>query len=181
MGNPEKVVRIGEAGAGQLCKVCNQMVIAGTLGVVAEAFALAKKSGIDAERMREALLGGFASSRVLEVHVERILKGNFKPGFKTKLFAKDLKIAAATLGEYQVAGPITAVAQQEINARMAAGAAEEDYSGMAGVVVGWGGWVGGGGEGCVGAVSVSRAPGALSRAVWCPRPPPSHAGRTAAH
>ncbi len=91
MGNPEKVVRIGEAGAGQLCKVCNQMVIAGTLGVVAEAFALAKKSGIDAEKMREALLGGFASSRVLEVHGERILKGNFKPGFKTKLFAKDLK------------------------------------------------------------------------------------------
>src|SRR5207253_9595813 len=71
MGNPEKVVRIGEAGAGQLCKVCNQMVIAGTLGVVAEAFALAKKSGIDAEKMREALLGGFASSRVLEVHGER--------------------------------------------------------------------------------------------------------------
>jgi 2-hydroxy-3-oxopropionate reductase len=135
MGNPEKVVRIGDAGAGQLCKVCNQMVIAGTLGVVAEAFALAKKSGIDAEKMREALLGGFAASRVLEVHGERILKGNFKPGFKTKLFAKDLKIASATLGEYQVAGPIVAVAQQEINARMAAGAAEEDYSGMAKVVL----------------------------------------------
>jgi 2-hydroxy-3-oxopropionate reductase len=135
MGNPEKVVRIGEAGAGQLCKVCNQMVIAGTLAVVAEAFALAKKSGIDAERMREALLGGFAASRVLEVHGERILKGNFKPGFKTKLFAKDLKIASATLGEYQVAAPVLAVAQQEINARMAAGAAEEDYSGMAKVVL----------------------------------------------
>jgi 2-hydroxy-3-oxopropionate reductase len=79
------------------------MVIAGTLGVVAEAFALAKKSGIDAGKMREALLGGFAASRVLEVHGERILKGNFKPGFKTNLFAKDLKIASATLGEYQVA------------------------------------------------------------------------------
>src|SRR6266850_3028633 len=135
MGNPEKVVRIGEAGSGQLCKVCNQMVIAGTLGVVAEAFALAKKAGIDAGKMREALLGGFAASRVLEVHGERILKGNFKPGFKTKLFAKDLKIASATLGEYQVAAPILAVAQQEINARMAAGAAEEDYSGMAKVVL----------------------------------------------
>ena len=135
MGNPEKVIRIGDSGAGQLCKVCNQMVIAGTLGVVAEAFALAKKAGIDAEKMREALLGGFAASRVLEVHGERILKGNFKPGFKTKLFAKDLKIASATLGEYQVAGPILAVAQQEINARMAAGAAEEDYSGMAKVVL----------------------------------------------
>ena len=92
-------MRIGEAGAGQLCKVCNQMVIAGTLGVVAEAFALAKRSGIDASKMREALLGGFAASRVLEVHGERILKKNFVPGFKTKLFAKDLKIAAATLAD----------------------------------------------------------------------------------
>jgi 2-hydroxy-3-oxopropionate reductase len=135
MGNPEKVVRIGDAGAGQLCKVCNQMVIAGTLGVVAEAFALARKSGIDAARMREALLGGFAASRVLEVHGERILKGNFKPGFKTKLFAKDLKIASRALVEYQVAAPILAVAQQEISARMAAGAADEDYSGMAKVVL----------------------------------------------
>ena len=135
MGNPEKVVRIGDAGAGQLCKVCNQMVIAGTLGIVAEAFALAKKSGIDAEKMREALLGGFAASRVLEVHGERILKGNFKPGFKTKLFAKDLKIAYRTLVEHSVPAPILAVAQQAISARMAAGAAEEDYSGMAKVVL----------------------------------------------
>jgi 2-hydroxy-3-oxopropionate reductase len=135
MGNPEKVIRIGEAGAGQLCKVCNQMVIAGTLGIVAEAFALAKKAGIDAAKMREVLLGGFASSRVLEVHGERILKGNFKPGFKTKLFAKDLKIAAATVVEHSVAAPVLAIAQQEISARMAAGAGEEDYSGMAKVIL----------------------------------------------
>src|SRR5258705_347922 len=107
----------------------------GTIIIDNSSIAPAKKAGIDAERMREALLGGFAASRVLEVHGERILKGNFKPGFKTKLFAKDLKIASATLGEYQVAAPIVAVAQQEINARMAAGAAEEDYSGMAKVVL----------------------------------------------
>jgi 2-hydroxy-3-oxopropionate reductase len=135
MGNPEKVVRIGEAGAGQLCKVCNQMVIAGNLAVVAEAFALAKKAGIDAAKMREALLGGFAASRVLEVHGERILTGNYKPGFKTKLFAKDLKIAAATLVDNNVPAPVVAIAQQEISARMAAGAAEEDYSGMAKVIL----------------------------------------------
>ncbi len=135
MGNPEKVVRIGEAGAGQLCKVCNQMVIAGNLAVVAEAFALAKKSGIDPAKMREALLGGFAASRVLEVHGERILKGNYKPGFKTKLFAKDLKIAASTLVDNHVPAPVVAVAQQEISARMAAGAGEEDYSGMAKVIL----------------------------------------------
>jgi 2-hydroxy-3-oxopropionate reductase len=135
MGNPEKVVRIGDAGAGQLCKVCNQMVIAGTLAAVAEAFALAKKSGIDAARMREALLGGFAASRVLEVHGERILKGNYKPGFKTRLFAKDLKIASSTLADNQVPAPSLAVAQQLISARMAAGAGDEDYSGMAKVIL----------------------------------------------
>ena len=135
MGNPEKVVRIGEAGAGQLCKVCNQMVIAGTLAAVAEAFALAKKAGIDTAKMREALLGGFAASRVLEVHGERILKGNYKPGFKTHLFAKDLKIASSTLVENQVPAPSLAVAQQLISARMAAGAGDEDYSGMAKVIL----------------------------------------------
>jgi len=135
MGNAEKIIHIGKSGAGQVCKVCNQVAIGGALSGVSEAFALAKKAGVDAAKMRQALLGGFAASRVLEVHGERILKGNFKPGFKTKLFAKDLKIAAATLVEHQVAAPILAVAQQEISARMAAGAAEEDYSGMAKVVL----------------------------------------------
>ena len=77
-----------------------------------------------------------SDSRILEVHGERILKKNFVPGFKTKLFAKDLKIAAATLADLGVAAPITAVAQQEISARMTAGAGEEDYSGMAKVILG---------------------------------------------
>jgi 2-hydroxy-3-oxopropionate reductase len=135
MGNPEKVVRIGDAGAGQICKVCNQMVIAGTLGAVAEAFALAKKAGIDAARMREALLGGFAASRVLEVHGERILKGNYKPGFKTRLFAKDLNIASSTLADNQVPAPISAAVRQLVTAQMAAGGGDEDYSAMAKVIL----------------------------------------------
>ena len=135
MGNPEKVVRIGDAGAGQLCKVCNQMVIAGTLGAVAEAFALAKKSGIDARRMREVLLGGFAASRVLEVHGERILTSNYKPGFKTSLFAKDLKIASSTLADNQVPAPISAAVRQLVTAQMAAGGGDEDYSAMAKVIL----------------------------------------------
>jgi 2-hydroxy-3-oxopropionate reductase len=135
MGNPEKIVRIGDAGAGQICKVCNQMVIAGTLGAVAEAFALAKKAGIDAARMREALLGGFAASRVLEVHGERILKGNYKPGFKTRLFAKDLKIASSTLADNQVPAPISAAVRQLVTAQMAAGGGDEDYSAMAKVIL----------------------------------------------
>ena len=135
MGNPEKVVRIGDAGAGQICKVCNQMVIAGTLGAVAEAFALAKKAGIDAARMREALLGGFAASRVLEVHGERILKSNYKPGFKTRLFAKDLKIASSTLADNQVPAPISAAVRQLVTAQMAAGGGDEDYSALAKVIL----------------------------------------------
>jgi 2-hydroxy-3-oxopropionate reductase len=131
MGNPDKVLHIGEAGAGQLCKLCNQMVIGGTLGVVAEALALAKKAGVDAAKVREALLGGFAQSRVLEVHGERALKGTFKPGFKTHLFAKDMRNVIATLAEHQAPAPVTAIVQQLLHATMAAGRGEDDNSIMA--------------------------------------------------
>ena len=131
MGNPEKVVHVGESGAGQLCKLCNQMVIGGTLAVVAEALALARKAGVDASRVREALLGGFAQSRVLEVHGERALKGTFKPGFKTHLFAKDMRNVVSTLAEKEVPAPVTAVVQQLLHATMAAGRGEDDNSIMA--------------------------------------------------
>ena len=131
MGNPEKVVHIGEAGAGQLCKLCNQMVIGGTLVVVAEALALARKAGVDAGKVREALLGGFAQSRVLEVHGERALKGTFKPGFKTHLFAKDMRNVIATLAEHETPATVTAVVQQLLHATMAAGRGEDDNSIMA--------------------------------------------------
>ena len=128
MGNPEKVVRVGESGAGQLCKLCNQMVIGGTLVVVAEALALARKAGVDAAKVREALLGGFAASRVLEVHGERALKGTYKPGFKTHLFAKDMRNVVSTLAEHDTAAPVTAVVQQLLHATMAAGRGEDDNS-----------------------------------------------------
>jgi 2-hydroxy-3-oxopropionate reductase len=131
MGNPDKVVHIGEAGAGQLCKLCNQMVIGGTLAVVAEALALARKAGVDASKVREALLGGFAQSRVLEVHGERALKGTFKPGFKTHLYAKDMRNVVSTLAEYNSPAPVTAIVQQLLNATMAAGLGEYDNSIMA--------------------------------------------------
>ena len=120
-----------DAGAGQLCKLCNQMVIGGTLAVVAEALALAKKSGVDAAKVREALLGGFAQSRVLEVHGERVLKQSFKPGFKTNLFAKDMRNVVSTLAEHECAAPVTAVVQQLLHATMAAGRGEDDNSIMA--------------------------------------------------
>ena len=131
MGNPEKVVHIGEAGSGQLCKLCNQMVIGGTLVVVAEALALARKAGVDAGKVREALLGGFAQSRVLDVHGERALKGTFKPGFKTHLFAKDMRNVVATLAEHETPAPVTAIVQQLLHATMAAGRGEDDNSIMA--------------------------------------------------
>jgi 2-hydroxy-3-oxopropionate reductase len=131
MGNPEKVVRIGESGAGQLCKLCNQMVIGGTLVAVAEALALARKAGVDAAKVREALLGGFASSRVLEVHGERALKGTYKPGFKTHLYAKDMRNVIATLAEHDTPAPVAAVVQQLLHATMAAGHGEADNSVMA--------------------------------------------------
>ena len=134
VGNAERIIHIGPAGSGQLCKVCNQMVIGGTLAAVSEAFALARKAGVDPALVRNALLGGFASSRVLDAHGERILKSNYTPGFRTKLFAKDLGIAADTLAEYQTPAPVAAVVQQLVSALMASGKSESDYSSLATVL-----------------------------------------------
>ena len=134
MGNPERVVRIGDSGAGQLCKVCNQMVIGGTLAVVSEALVLARKAGVDPAKVREALLGGFAASRVLEVHGERILTGNYAPGFRAALYAKDYRIASATIAEHHVPAPVSAVVRQLVDALIAAGRGEDDYSALATVL-----------------------------------------------
>ena len=109
MGNPEKIIHIGRSGAGQICKVCNQVAIGGALAGVSEAFALAKKAGVDAARVRQALLGGFAASRVLEVHGERMLVDNYKPGFRAKLYQKDLRIAHEAAAANGVAMPATAI------------------------------------------------------------------------
>ena len=128
MGNPDKVVYVGGPGAGQLCKLCNQMVIGGTLAVVAEAFALAMKAGVDAGKVREALLGGFAQSRVLEVHGERVLKNTHQPGFKTHLYAKDMRNVVGALAEYDVPAPVSAIVQQLVHATMARDWGEKDNS-----------------------------------------------------
>ncbi|MFM8532896.1 MAG: NAD(P)-dependent oxidoreductase [Acidimicrobiia bacterium] len=131
MGKPERIVHVGESGAGQICKACNQIVLGGTMSVVAEAIALSRKAGVDPMKVRAALMGGFAQSRVLEVHGERMITGNWKPGFKAKLFKKDLGIAMNTLSEYGVPAAASAVVQQLVNAQIAAGEGEEDYSGIA--------------------------------------------------
>jgi 2-hydroxy-3-oxopropionate reductase len=131
MGKPDRIVHVGESGAGQICKACNQIVLGGTMSVVAEAIALSRKAGVDPMKVRAALMGGFAQSRVLEVHGERMITGNWKPGFKAKLFKKDLGIAMRTLAENGVPAPTSAVVQQLVNAQIAAGEGEEDYSGIA--------------------------------------------------
>ena len=134
MGNPERVVLIGESGSGQLCKVCNQMVIGGALAAISEAFALARKAGVEPARVREALLGGFASSRVLEVHGERMLQGNYKPGFRAQLYAKDMRIAGQTLADHETPAPVSSAVQQLVTSMVAAGQGDEDYSALATVV-----------------------------------------------
>jgi 2-hydroxy-3-oxopropionate reductase len=130
MGNPERIIHIGGSGAGQICKACNQLVIGGTLAAVGEAFALARKLDVDPAKVRAALLGGFAASRVLEVHGERLLNGNFKPGFPARLYRKDLKIVIDTLTEARVAAPVTAVVQQLLSALLAQNKDALDYSAL---------------------------------------------------
>jgi 2-hydroxy-3-oxopropionate reductase len=130
MGSAEKIIYIGESGAGQVCKICNQVAIGGALAGVSEAFALARKAGVDAARVRQALLGGFAASRVLEVHGERMLKNNYVPGFRTRLYQKDLRIANEAAAANGVAMPATAIVAQLVNALVAAGGADLDYAAL---------------------------------------------------
>jgi 2-hydroxy-3-oxopropionate reductase len=135
MGHAERIVHIGSApGSGQVCKICNQVAIAGALAGVSEALALARKSGVDGAKVRSALLGGFAASRVLEVHGERILTGNYKPGFRTRLYQKDLRLAGEAAAAAGVAMPATAVVTQLVNALMASGGGELDNAAIAKVI-----------------------------------------------
>jgi 2-hydroxy-3-oxopropionate reductase len=129
MGNAERIVHIGaEPGSGQICKICNQIAIGGALAGVSEAFALARNTGVDASRVRQALLGGFAASRVLEVHGERILTGNFTPGFRAQLYQKDLRIAEETAAVHGVPVPTTTVVAEMVNVLIGQGGGDLDYS-----------------------------------------------------
>ena len=135
MGHAERIVHIGaEPGSGQICKVCNQIAIGGALAGVSEALAVARKAGVDAALVRQALLGGFAASRVLEVHGERMLTGNYTPGFRTRLYQKDLRIAHETAAAHAVPVPATALVSQLVNALTASGGADLDYSAIGTVI-----------------------------------------------
>jgi len=134
VGNPERIVHIGESGAGQVCKVCNQIAIGGTLAVVSELIALARKAGVDPAKVREALLGGFAASRVLEVHGERILSGNYTPGFRAALYQKDMAIVVETARAFGVPMPVSSAVRQLVDAMIAAGRGDKDLSALATVL-----------------------------------------------
>ncbi len=135
MGNPERIIHVGaEPGSGQTCKVCNQIAIGGALAGVSEALAVAMKAGVDPVKVREALLGGFAASKVLEVHGERLIRGNYKPGFRTRLYQKDLRLAIETAASLGVAVPATALVTQLVNALTTSGGADLDYSAIGTIV-----------------------------------------------
>ncbi|WP_277034523.1 2-hydroxy-3-oxopropionate reductase [Caballeronia mineralivorans] len=121
---------IGEVGAGQVCKLANQVIVAATIEAVGEALLLASKAGVDAEKVRTALMGGFASSRILEVHGERMTKRTFNPGFRIELHQKDLNLALSTAQSLGVSLPNTATCQALFNACAAHGGKAWDHSGM---------------------------------------------------
>lgn len=124
----KNIVHMGAAGAGQVTKACNQIVVAMTVQAVAEAFTLAKKSGVDPAKVRSALLGGFAQSRVLEVHGQRMLDGDFQPGFKLDLFRKDMNIVLQTGKDLQLPLMGSAQATELMNVLLARGTGNVDYS-----------------------------------------------------
>jgi 2-hydroxy-3-oxopropionate reductase len=127
----KNIVYIGDNGAGQVTKLCNQIVIAQTVAAVAEGFILATAAGVDPTRVRQALLGGFAGSKVLEVHGQRMLDHDFKPGFKAKLHQKDMRIAMETAHEIGIPLPGAAVATQYVNALVGSGRGELDSAALA--------------------------------------------------
>jgi 2-hydroxy-3-oxopropionate reductase len=124
----KNIVLIGEPGAGQTTKACNQMIVGITIQAVAEAFTLAKKAGVDLEKMREVLLGGFAQSRILDLHGKRMIERNFAPGFKIKLHKKDMGIALQSGDEFSVSLKATALVAEQMKAAVDAGNGELDHS-----------------------------------------------------
>jgi len=124
----KSVTHIGPPGAGQVAKAANQVLVALTIQGVAEALTLARKAGVDAGKVREALLGGLAQSKILEMHGERMLSGDFDPGFKLSLHRKDLAIALQTAREAGVPMLATAQAAELMNALLAGGHGDEDHA-----------------------------------------------------
>jgi 2-hydroxy-3-oxopropionate reductase len=126
----KSVTRIGASGAGQVAKACNQILTGVGVAAVAEALNFARKSGVDAARVREALLGGFAYSRILENHGQRMLERNFKPGFKAWMHHKDMRIVMEEAHRLGLALPSAAATAQMFNAMIGSGLGEDDSVAM---------------------------------------------------
>ncbi len=126
----KNITLVGGNGDGQTTKVANQIIVALTIEAVAEALLFAAKAGADPARVRSALMGGFANSRILEVHGERMVKRNFDPGFRIELHQKDLNLALQGAKQLHISLPNTATCQELFNACAANGGAAWDHSGM---------------------------------------------------
>jgi 2-hydroxy-3-oxopropionate reductase len=126
----KNIVHVGDAGAGQVTKAANQMVVGTTIAIVSEALVLAAKAGVDPAKVRQALIGGFAQSKILEAHGQKMLDGNFKPGFRIRLHEKDMKIALATGFEYGVPLMVTGQVAQMMSAMNSMGHGDLDHSGL---------------------------------------------------
>jgi 2-hydroxy-3-oxopropionate reductase len=124
------IVHVGEAGAGQVAKACNQLVVASTIQAVAEALALAERASVDPRKVREALLGGFAGSKVLEIHGQRMIDRSFTPGFRARLHLKDARIVREVAGELE--SPVRAfeVVADALARLVEAGGGELDHSAL---------------------------------------------------
>lgn len=121
---------VGDSGAGQVAKACNQILTGVGVAAVAEALNFAQKSGVDPARVREALLGGFAYSRILENHGQRMLDRNFKPGFKAWMHQKDMRIVMEEAHRLGLAVPSAAITAQMFNAMVGSGMGEDDSIAM---------------------------------------------------
>lgn len=126
----KNITLVGGVGDGQTAKVANQIIVALNIEAVAEALVFAAKAGADPARVRQALMGGFASSKILEVHGERMIKRTFDPGFRIELHQKDLNLALSSARALGVSLPNTATAQELFNACAAAGGKAWDHSAM---------------------------------------------------
>jgi 2-hydroxy-3-oxopropionate reductase len=126
----KNITLVGGNGDGQTCKVCNQIIVALNIEAVSEALVFASKAGADPAKVRQALMGGFAASRILEVHGERMIKRTFDPGFRIELHQKDLNLALQGARAMGVSLPNTATAQELFNACAADGGAKSDHSAM---------------------------------------------------
>lgn len=124
------VVHVGGSGAGQVCKACNQLVVGATIEAVAEAITLAERSGVDAAKVREALMGGFAGSKILEIHGQRMLDRSYEPGFRARLHAKDARIVLKAATDSGSPVPSFQVVAAQFAKLVEAGGGELDHSAL---------------------------------------------------